>query len=113
MARKRTIKTAVNNNEKKVEEIQPKITIDEPMSDENFSTSNIKQTVNVVGTVSKSPIEIINIILLKDTAGMRSGTRLQINKTDDAGNVYFMAGQSEMYFDIAEKGKLWNFDSEK
>lgn len=90
--------------------------IEEPVAmqiDKRIGVSSAKVTKQKDPAKIAQPKELGKIVLLKNIAGMKSGSIIDIMNIDKSGGVHFIIGDTKTYFSTLEKGKLWKFDGEK
>lgn len=90
--------------------------IEEPVAmriDKRLSVSSAKVTKQKDPAKIAQQKELGKIVLLKNIAGMKSGSIIDIMNIDKSGGVHFKLGNARTYFSALEKGKLWKFDGEK
>ena len=122
MAKKYVKKSSVvTNNENKDENIkqddinailvESNINADEIT--DNLFDEPIEHTVTTTETSIEQNKKFGKIILLKDVAGMKGGTVIDIINIDDSDNVHFKIGNLQTFLTPIERGKLWDFNEKE
>ena len=122
MAKKYVKKSnVVTNNENKDENIkqddinailvESNINADEIT--DNLFDEPIEHTVSTTETSIEQNKKFGKIILLKDVAGMKGGTVIDIINIDDSDNVHFKIGNLQTFLTPIERGKLWDFNEKE
>lgn len=122
MAKKYVKKSSVvTNNENKDENIkqddinaipvESNVNADEIT--DNLFDEPIEHTVTTTETSIEQNKKFGKIILLKDVAGMKGGTVIDIINIDDSDNVHFKIGNLQTFLTPIERGKLWDFNEKE
>lgn len=122
MAKKYVKKSSVvTNNENKDENIkqddinaipvESNVNVDEIT--DNLFDEPIEHTVTTTETSIEQNKKFGKIILLKDVAGMKGGTVIDIINIDDSDNVHFKIGNLQTFLTPIERGKLWDFNEKE